>query len=258
MGLRGVSATAVAFALMVVVASGPARADDASALQQKATAAYALGEYKEAAEDFERAFKLHPDPALLYNAAQSHRLGGNKERALKLYESYLHVYGKKNSRADEVQKHIDDLKAAIEHDKAVATTPPPVAAAPAKPDAAKTPPPAAPAARAAAPAPPAPAARAPAPAPASTAPPPAATQPATTPPPVVTTAAPPPASSAPVLVAQPAATPSDERSVTQKPWFWITIGAGVVAAAVVAVVLRSGGGSKDPSPSLGTINGYLH
>ena len=140
MGLRVVRAATVFVALMVVAAA-PARADEASALQQKATAAYALGEYKEAAEDFERAFKLHPDPALLYNAAQSHRLGGNKERALKLYENYLHVYGKKNSRAEEVQKHIDDLKAAMAHGQAAATSPPATASPPAAPEPATAPPP---------------------------------------------------------------------------------------------------------------------
>jgi tetratricopeptide (TPR) repeat protein len=103
-----VRVVAFAIALIVALPAAPARADEASVYQQKATAAYALGEYKGAAEDFEHAFKLHPDPALLYNAAQAHRLGGNKDRALKLYENYLHVYGKKNSRADEVQKHIDE------------------------------------------------------------------------------------------------------------------------------------------------------
>jgi tetratricopeptide (TPR) repeat protein len=227
--------------------TAPARADEASALQQKATAAYALGEYKEAAEDFERAFKLHPDPALLYNAAQSHRLGGNKERALKLYESYLHVYGKKNSRAEEVQKHIDDLKAAMEHDKAAAPSAPGVAPPPSAAGA-KAAPPATALPPQAATTPPTPPATA---SPTATSPPP---QPATAPPPV-TTALPPPAPSAPVLVAQPATQPADDRSLAQKPWFWVTIGIGVVAAVVVAVVVTSGG-SKDPSPSLGKVNGY--
>src|SRR4029077_11792612 len=124
LGAPGVRVLAVAVVLLVALPTAPARADEASVYQQKATAAFALGEYKEAAEDFERAFKLHPDPALLYNAAQAHRLGGNKERALTLYENYLRVYGKKNGRAEEVQKHVDDLKLAIEHDKAAGTSPP--------------------------------------------------------------------------------------------------------------------------------------
>jgi tetratricopeptide (TPR) repeat protein len=230
-----VRVVAFAIALIVALPAAPARADEASVYQQKATAAYALGEYKEAAEDFEHAFKLHPDPALLYNAAQAHRLGGNKDRALKLYENYLHVYGKKNSRADEVQKHIDELKLAIEHDKAAATSPP---AGTASGNVAP---------KAAPPAPPAP----PAPAPAAPATPP----PATTPPPLVTSA-PPPATTTPVLVAQPTAKTSDDRSLIQRPWFWMTVGGGVVVATVVAVLVLSSGGPKDPSPSLGNVNGY--
>jgi tetratricopeptide (TPR) repeat protein len=236
---------------MAALPAVPARADEASDYQQKATAAYALGEYKEAAEDFEHAFKLHPDPALLYNAAQAHRLGGNKERALKLYENYLHVYGKKNSRAEEVQKHIDELRLAIERDKAAATSPPASTSA-ANAQSAKAAPPGP------APAPAKPPAPAPAPAPAT--PPPAATAPpplvTTAPPPLVTTAPPPPGSTAPVLVAQPAANSSDDRSVVQKPWFWITVGVGVAVAAAVAILLASSGSTKDPSPTLGSVNGY--
>jgi hypothetical protein len=276
-------AVTVAFVLMVALPAAPARADEASAYQQKATAAFALGEYKEAAENFERAFKLHPDPALLYNAAQSHRLGGNKERALTLYENYLRVYGKKNSRAEEVQKHIDNLKAAIERDKSVTTSPPPassssVNAAPAK-AASTTPPPAtatprpttattAPPPATAAPKPataptapppatatPRPATATPTPATAPTAPLPATLRPAPVSPAAVTTA-PPPATTAPVLVAQPAAKTSDDGSAGHSPWLWIAIGGGVAAAAVVAILLASSGSAKDPSPSLGTINGY--
>jgi hypothetical protein len=279
---------------MVALPIAAARADEASAYQQKATAAFALGEYKEAAEDFERAFKLHPDPALLYNAAQSHRLGGNKERALTLYENYLRVYGKKNGRAEEVQKHIDNLKAAIERDKTAATSPPPgtspasaeaprasaavTAPAPATARPATAPPPATAAVRPTAP-PPATAAARPATTPPSvsaaarpaTAPPPAtvaaqpsaapppataAPRPATAPPPAVTTAPPPTEPSTPVLVAQPTAKTSDEGSVTQKAWFWVVVGGVVAGAAVGAILLARGGVTRDPSPSLGAANGY--
>jgi tetratricopeptide (TPR) repeat protein len=204
--------------LIVALAARPARADDASVYQQKATAAFGLGEYKEAAENFEHAFKVHPDPALLFNAAQAHRLAGNKERALTLYENYLHIYGAKDSRAAEVQKHIDDVKAAIAHGKPAATAP--VTALPPA---------------------------APAPAPAS---------PQAAPPSLVTTAPPPVAAGAPVLVAQPSAAPSDDRSLTSKPWFWITVGGGVAVAAVVAILVASSGSAKGPTPSMGIVNGY--
>src|SRR5688572_23259842 len=128
---------------------------DARAFNEKATAAFALGRFAEAAGYFEKAFELKTDPALLYNAAQAHRLAGNKERALTLYQSYLRVYGDKERRG-EVEARIRELKEAIARDKAVATSPPtgtqPVTVPPSPP----APPPAA----AAPPAPPAPVATA--------------------------------------------------------------------------------------------------
>ncbi len=196
-----------------------AEPDDVSAVEQKATTAFALGHYTDAAQSFEKAFELKPDPALLYNAAQAHRLAGNKERALVLYENYLRVYGKREKR-EEVETRIAELKQAIAHDKAVSVSPPtgtePVGAAAVA---------AAPATSVVAP---------------ST---------ALLPPP-----GPEPVSSPPVLVSQPTQAESDQVSVTRKPWFWAIVGGGVVAAVIVAIVLASGG-TKDPSASLGKADG---
>jgi hypothetical protein len=88
----------------------------------RATAAFALNHYAVAAENYEKAFELKPDPAVLYNAAQAHRLAGNKERALELYQSYLRMYG--TEKRAEIEAHIENLKQAIEKDHAVATSPP--------------------------------------------------------------------------------------------------------------------------------------
>jgi hypothetical protein len=104
--------------LTVVFATGPLLAnralagneEEARAYLDKATAAYALNKYAVAAENFEKAFELKPDPALLYNAAQAWRLAGNKERALALYESYLRVYPANDKRST-VEARIKDLKA---------------------------------------------------------------------------------------------------------------------------------------------------
>jgi hypothetical protein len=213
--------------LVVSLLASRVRAQDTATYEQKATTAFALGHFAVAAEEFEKAFELKSDPALLYNAAQAHRLAGNKERALTLYENYLRVYGKKEKRA-EVETHIEELKEAIAHDKAVATSPPtgtePVAAGSATP-----PPPVG------------------VPAPAS--PPVAASAPVALP-----TAAPPPPSEAPVLVATATPAPDQNDSIVRKPWFWVVAG-GVVAAAAVVVVLLATGGSKDPSPNIGMVNG---
>jgi hypothetical protein len=190
--------------------------EDARAYVEKATAEFALTKYAPAAEDFEKAFELKPDPALLYNAAQSHRLAGNKERALALYRNYLRLYAPREKRP-EIEARISELERAIAHDKAIESKPPN-----------GTEP--------------------------FTAPPGAGSQPPASPPPVTSplpTVAPPP-TGAPALVAQPAPTVGQE-SVFKRPWFWIVVAGGVAAAVGVGIAL--GSGSKDPSPSIGRING---
>jgi len=210
-------------------AAGKARtekAEEAREYLDKATAAFALNRYAVAAENYEKSFELKPDAAVLYNAAQAYRLAGNKERALDLYQSYLRMYG--DDKRAEIEKHIQNLKQAIEKDHAVATSPPtgtaPVGVAPAGSGAAAgstmvTPPP------------------------------PAAGSTMVAAPPPSVPGPPPPAQPAPVLVAQPAPA-SDQSSVVSKPWFWIAVG-GVVAAAVVTSILVAG--RRDPSDPTSTI-----
>jgi hypothetical protein len=45
-----------------------------------------------------------------------------------------------------------------------------------------------------------------------------------------------------------------ERSITQNTWFWVAVGAAVVAAGAVAVVLATRG-TTYPDPTFGTANG---
>jgi hypothetical protein len=226
----------------------------------KATAAYALNRYGVAAENFEKAFELKPDPALLYNAAQSYRLAGNKERALELYESYLRVYGGQDKRA-QVEARIKDLKQAIAHDKAVSTSPPyntlPVnggsGGASTQPPSVQTAPPA-PAPTPAPPAMPPPVATTPPP-PAPSAPVQPLTVAAASPAEAVPAASPPAAeSSSSTLLTKSASPPADDDSLTKKPWFWVAVGGGVVAAAVV-VVLLAAGGSEAAMPTIGRARG---
>ena len=213
---------------------GKGKVDEVRAYLDKATAAFALSRYAVAAENYEKAFELKPDPAVLYNAAQAHRLAGNKERALDLYQSYLRMYG--TEKRAEIEKHVENLKEAIEKDRAVATSPPRTPA----PVGGTT-------------------IEAPAPAPE---PPPPKAEPA--PPPVATAPSPPshparrprrfrpaPAAAepAPLLVTQTAA-PTDSDSVVKKPWFWIVIG-GAVVAGTVSVFLLTRGGTADPTASIG-------
>src|SRR5262252_6344087 len=72
----------------------PARAaEDAAATArehyQKGTTYYDLGKYTDAIKEFEAAYEIKNDPALLFNLAQSHRLAGNAEQALHFYRTYL-------------------------------------------------------------------------------------------------------------------------------------------------------------------------
>lgn len=209
--------------LAVSVLERRAEAQDVNVYEQKATTAFALGHFADAAESFEKAFELKPDPALLYNAAQAHRLAGNKERALTLYENYLRVYGTKERRTD-VAAHIDELRQAIARDKAVATSPPTATA----PVVAGSPAPA------------------PAPAPES--------QPSTSTAPHALPTAPVPPTMAPVLVAAAPPPPDKNDSLAKRPWFWVAVGGGVVVAAILVTLLATGG-AKDPSPSIGMASG---
>lgn len=218
---------------------GGEQQSEARAYFDKASAAFALGHYPAAADNFEKAFELKPDPALLYNAAQAHRLAGNKERALTLYQNYLRLYSKAVKRA-EVEARVEELKKGIERDRQLATSPPtttmPSALPPGPP---AFDPPAAPA-----PAVVTPAAVAPVASPAASAASPA--KPAPLPAAVDTRP------SAPLLVAKSEPADTEKKSLFQKPLFWGAVG-GVVAAAVVVVLVVALGGPKDPSPSLGTV-----
>jgi hypothetical protein len=112
--------------LSLLILALPARADKVSEAREHydaGTAAYALGDYAKAASEYEKSFTLHPGPALLYNSAQAHRLAGNKERALLLYQNYLRIY-KNETNADEVRRHITNLQKAIETDHTTQTSPP--------------------------------------------------------------------------------------------------------------------------------------
>jgi tetratricopeptide (TPR) repeat protein len=235
MASRFIGVVAVVAFVAAIATAAPAHAgnvEKARALNDKATTAFALGRYGVAADYFEQAFELKSDPALLYNAAQAHRLAGNKERALALYQNYLRVYGKvAGDKRAEIEARIRELRQAIEHDNAVAKSPPPVSEPPAV-----APPPT----------------PSPAPPPA-TAPPPVEplAAPAAAAPRAALTASTPAAATAPILVARPAPTADSQPSLLKRPWFWIVTGS--VAAAAAAVLVLELGRSNAATPSIGTV-----
>jgi len=215
------SRSAVLATLCVLVALAPLRraeAEDAKYYFDKATASFALNKYAEAAIAYEKAFELKPDPALLYDAAQAHRLAGNKPRALSLYQSYVRIYGRSVSNRAEVERHITELREAIAQDQKVASAPPTSTTAPqtniesAPPRPAPTP--------------------EPSPAPA---------------------VVPEPAPSAVVATAPP---PAREKPLVKKPWFWAVVGGGAVAVALgVGLGVGLTRSPSDPTPTFGQAAG---
>jgi hypothetical protein len=113
---------ALGIALLLSTVARGEPADEAHRLFEHGTAQYALHHFAAAADDFEKAFELKPDPAILYNAAQAHRFAGNKARALELYESYVRLYGDRPNAA-EAGEHARQLRSAIEAEKQATTAP---------------------------------------------------------------------------------------------------------------------------------------
>ena len=215
-GLRWSGAVLIA---MLLGAAPSAKADrnEARKAYDAATAAFGLGRYAEAAEKYEQAFSIHPDPALLYNCAQAYRLAGNRARALELYRNYLRLYPDR-SNADEARSQVTALSKAIDDEKQAPVAPP----VPAETTA-----------------------------PVVTSPPPVATVPA-----LSTSPAPSSAPVSQTLAAGIASGPSAEPppSGGSRTWIWIVVGAAVVVGATVAILLSTRG-DKFPDASYGTATG---
>lgn len=113
----------ILLALLLVSMTAVADEADAKALFTRGRTSYALGRFAEAAELFEKAFELKQDPAILYNAAQAHRLAGDKKKALVLYQNYLRLFGEQENHV-EVERRVIELRTAIEAEQAANTNPP--------------------------------------------------------------------------------------------------------------------------------------
>jgi tetratricopeptide (TPR) repeat protein len=223
-GWRFLAVTLVALAVggRAVAAAEPSAARKA---YDEATAAFGLGRYAEAAEKYEAAFSLRPDPALLYDAAQAYRLAGNRARALELYRNYLRLYPDRQN-ADEARNHVAALSKAIEDEKSGPPAPPVATAPETSPPPLETAPP-----------------------PPETAPPPPAVPPALVP-------QPPPAPGPAAMLAEPptAEPPAAVPPANGRSWIWIAVGAAVVVGGAVAVVLATRG-DKFPDATFGTAAG---
>ena len=76
---------------------------------EKAVSHFNANEYAAAAEEFLAVYKAVPQPALLYNAAQAYRLGGDGPRALDKYRAFLQAAPAAKQKED-VERHIKELE----------------------------------------------------------------------------------------------------------------------------------------------------
>ena len=92
-----------------VASPSASSAKDAATYEQNAKKLYEAGRWAEAASEFEGAYKLGKDSALLYNMALCHRRAGNATRALELYQQYLAEVPDTPKRAN-VESRIQELR----------------------------------------------------------------------------------------------------------------------------------------------------
>jgi len=112
--------------LLVLAWSLPARADDAATAREhytRASNAYDLGRFGEAAKEFEAAYELKNDPALLFNIGQAYRFDGQNQKALLAYRAYLRRLPSASNRA-QVESSMAELQELIDKQKATESHPP--------------------------------------------------------------------------------------------------------------------------------------
>jgi tetratricopeptide (TPR) repeat protein len=97
---------------------------------EKATRAYDIEKYGEAVDEYQKAYEIGGDPAMLYNIAQAYRLNDQLPDALHFYRRYLQRSPNARNRED-VERKIADLEQSIEaRQKEAKLHPPTVTATP--------------------------------------------------------------------------------------------------------------------------------
>ena len=102
----------LAFAANVHAQSAPPTAEARAIAREhydKAVTHFNANEYSAAAEEFFAVYKAVPQPALLYNAAQAYRLGGDGAKALDEYRAFLKAQPEAKQKGD-VEKKIKELE----------------------------------------------------------------------------------------------------------------------------------------------------
>jgi tetratricopeptide (TPR) repeat protein len=100
-------------ALALASTAGIAHADDkgkALALFEKSDKAYKAGKFEDAVKLLQDAYRLYPEPILLYNLGRAQEGLGDVEGAIASYERYL-ADAKQISDRGAIQRRVDTLKA---------------------------------------------------------------------------------------------------------------------------------------------------
>lgn len=112
--------------VLIFVTGGSARADEIELARQhyaQGSKDFDLGLYDKAIQEYMAAYDAKPDPALLYNIAQAHKLAGHPMEAVRFYRTYL-------SRvpdapyAEEVRAKVVELQKAIAQQQRAQAMPP--------------------------------------------------------------------------------------------------------------------------------------
>jgi len=128
-----------------------ARVEEAKRHYEEGTTAFNLGDYQTAITEYKAAYKLRPEPVLLYNIGQSCRLANDLQQAVFFYRAYLRNATNAPNR-HEVEERISRLEEQIALQRSPPNNQLPIGGASPPQDPGRAPPPAesAPAAPAAA------------------------------------------------------------------------------------------------------------
>ena len=115
---------AAAFAVLVALGSNPAAAMQLSPQQKadmklhydKATRAYDVGKYQEAIEEYQKAYEIGGDAAMIYNIAQAYRLSDQLTEAIRFYRRYLQRSPNAPNR-EIVERRVAELEKVVEERK---------------------------------------------------------------------------------------------------------------------------------------------
>ena len=97
----------------------PAQKQEMMEHYERATRAYDIQKYQEAVDEYQKAYEIAGDPAMLYNVAQAYRLNGQLQEALHSYRRYLQRSPNARNRED-VERKIADLEQTLEARKKTA------------------------------------------------------------------------------------------------------------------------------------------